>query len=168
MDRTWVDDVWHKHVPAKVSLLAWRLFRNRLPTKDNLALRGILHSNETTCVEGCASTKSAAHLFLHCNFSGELWSNVLNWLGISLVSAGELRHHYSQLTKMTGMPLFSHLFFRIIWFATVWVIKKEMNNRIFHNAVSTPFTLIEKVKLDSFLWLKSKHVAFVYSYHDWW
>lgn len=168
MDRTRVDDVWHKHVPAKVSLLVWRLLRNRLPTKDDLVHRGILYSNVTTCVEGCTSTKLATNIFLHCKFSGKLWYYVLNWLGISSVSASELRHHYPQFTKMAGMPLFSHLFFRIIWFATVWVIWKERNNRIFHNTVSTPFTLIEKVKLNSFLWLKSKQVTFVYSYHDWW
>ena len=28
--------LWHKNVPLKVLLFAWRLFRDRLPTKDNL------------------------------------------------------------------------------------------------------------------------------------
>jgi len=168
VDRNQVDDVWHKHVPSKVSLLAWRLLRNRLPTKDNLAHRGILHSNDTTCVDGCASTESTTHLFLHCNFLGDLWSNVFNWLGISSVPVGELQRHFTRFTKMAGMPFFSHLFFKIIWFTTVWVIWKERNNRIFQNMISTLFTLIEKVKLNSFLWLKSKQVAFAYGYHDWW
>jgi len=31
-----VSSLWHKDVPLKVTLFAWRLFRNRLPTKDNL------------------------------------------------------------------------------------------------------------------------------------
>ncbi|GAU18664.1 hypothetical protein TSUD_124970 [Trifolium subterraneum] len=31
------DLIWHKHVPLKVSIVAWRLLRDRLPTKDNLA-----------------------------------------------------------------------------------------------------------------------------------
>ena len=30
------DLVWHKQVPLKVSILAWRLLQNRLPTKLNL------------------------------------------------------------------------------------------------------------------------------------
>ncbi|RHN41893.1 putative reverse transcriptase zinc-binding domain-containing protein [Medicago truncatula] len=34
--------IWLKHVPLKVTLFAWRLFRNRLPTKDNLLMRGII------------------------------------------------------------------------------------------------------------------------------
>ncbi|PNY16833.1 hypothetical protein L195_g013560 [Trifolium pratense] len=30
--------IWHKQVPLKVPVLAWRLLRDRLPTKSNLAL----------------------------------------------------------------------------------------------------------------------------------
>jgi len=28
--------VWHKQVPLKVSIVAWRLLKDRLPTKENL------------------------------------------------------------------------------------------------------------------------------------
>jgi len=54
-----VDDVWHKHIPSKVSLLVWRLLRNHIPTKDNLEHRGILSSVDTSCVYGCGSSESA-------------------------------------------------------------------------------------------------------------
>lgn len=36
--------VWHKQVPLKVSILAWRLLPDRLPTKINLLRRGVLPS----------------------------------------------------------------------------------------------------------------------------
>jgi len=51
------------------------------------------------------------------------------------------------------MPGTSNLYLKIIWCAAVWVILKEMNNRVFQHTVATPYTLIEKVKLYSFLWL---------------
>jgi hypothetical protein len=164
-DRSLVDDVWHKHIPSKVFVLVWRLLRNRLPTRDNLVHRGVL-SIDAACVGGYVDFESATHLFLHCNVFGSLWSLVRNWLGISSVPSGELRSHFIQFTKMAGMPRVSHLYFRIIWFTTIWVIWKERNNRIFQNTV--PFVLIDKIKLHSFLWLKSKQVDFVYSYLDWW
>jgi hypothetical protein len=41
-DRGMFDDVWHMQAPLKVSLFAWRLLRNRLPTKDNLVRRRVL------------------------------------------------------------------------------------------------------------------------------
>ncbi|PNX65088.1 cysteine-rich receptor-like protein kinase, partial [Trifolium pratense] len=34
--------IWHPQVPLKVSIFAWRLLRDRLPTKPNLVTRGIL------------------------------------------------------------------------------------------------------------------------------
>ena len=36
------DLVWHKQVPLKVLILAWRLFQDRLPTKNNLVRRDII------------------------------------------------------------------------------------------------------------------------------
>ena len=121
----------------------WRLLRSRIPTKDNLEHRGVLSSAATSCVFGCGSTESAVHLFIHCTFAGHLWALVWNWLGISYVHAGE-RHHFIQFTKMAGMPLFSQLYFKIIWFATVWVIWKERNNQVFQNTVSNPLTSLKK------------------------
>jgi hypothetical protein len=150
VDRSNVDDVWHKHIPSKVSLLVWRLLRNHIPTKDNLEHRGVLSSANTSCVFGCGSSESVEHLFLHCTLAGNLWDLVCNWLGISFVHAGELRQHCIQFTKMVGLLLFTQLYFRIIWFATVWVIWKERNNRVFQNTVSDPINLIEIVKRNSY------------------
>jgi len=141
-DMSLVDDVWHKHIPSKVSVLVWRLLRNRLPTKDNLVHRGVLLSTNAACVGGCDDFESDTHLFLHCNVFGSLWSLVRNWLGISSVPSGELRPHFIQFTKMAGMPRVSYLYFRTIWFATIWVIWKERNNRIFQNTVTIP-SLVE-------------------------
>jgi len=169
VDRTHVDDVWHRHIPLKVSIFAWRLFQNRIPTKDNLQRRGILHSTDITCAAvGCDSTETTTHLFLQCDKSRELWSKDWNWLGISLVTPLHLRHHFTQVSTPAGLPRSSHFFFRTIWFATVWVIWKERNYCIFKNTAATSSALIEKIKLNSFLWLKSKHASFCYSYTDWW
>ncbi|MCI32291.1 cysteine-rich receptor-like protein kinase, partial [Trifolium medium] len=44
------DLLWHKQVPLKVSILAWRLLRDRLPTKVNLVTRGIISSEDHFCV----------------------------------------------------------------------------------------------------------------------
>ncbi|CAJ2661595.1 unnamed protein product [Trifolium pratense] len=70
------DLVWHKQVPLKVSILAWRLLQDRLPTKINLASRGILSSTATSCVSGCGGVESVHHLFLSCEIFGSLWALV--------------------------------------------------------------------------------------------
>lgn len=79
IDRGLVDNVWHKQVMLKVFVFAWRLLRNRLPTKDNLVRRGVLHEGDNTYVFG----ETTDHLFLGCGVFGALWPLVWMWLGIS-------------------------------------------------------------------------------------
>jgi hypothetical protein len=70
------DLIWHTQVPLKVSILAWRLLRDRLPTKANLISRGILPVEDHHCVSGCGAVESAQHVFLSCSTFGSLWSLV--------------------------------------------------------------------------------------------
>lgn len=107
-DGTQVDDVWHKTIPTKVSVLVWRLLRNRVPTKDNLIHRRILNSNDMACLGGCEVAETVPHLFLHCNISKDLWYKVWNWLGIFSAPAGDLRHHFIQFAKMSGSAVIKH------------------------------------------------------------
>jgi len=168
LDRTLVDDIWQKHIPSKVSLFVWRLLRNRLPTKDNLVRRHVLNHTDTTCISGCGELETATHLFLYCDIFGSLWSHIWHLLHISSVMPGHIRQHFIQFTYMADLPRFTHSFSKIIWCASVWVLWKERNNRVFQNTDSNPSTLVEKVKLQSFLWVKSKQATFIYSYYDWW
>ncbi|MCI28010.1 70 kDa peptidyl-prolyl isomerase, partial [Trifolium medium] len=66
------DLLWHKQVPLKVSLFAWRLLLDRLPTKAILVTRGIITSDAHYCVPGCGGVESAQHLFLSCSFFDSL------------------------------------------------------------------------------------------------
>ena len=59
--------IWNKDVPLKVVLFAWRLFRDRLPTKNNLIRRGVITNEVCLCTAGCGSEETSDHLFLHCN-----------------------------------------------------------------------------------------------------
>jgi len=168
VDRSPVDDVWHIQIPLKVSLFVWRLLRNRLPTKDNLLRRHVIYANDLAYVTGCGATETATHLFIVCDLAHTLWVLVWNWIGLSMVPPCQLRDHFMQVSFMAGMSRGTHSFFKVIWFACVWVIWKERNNRIFKDLVSPPVVLLEKVKLLSFVWLKANHASFNYSFHDWW
>jgi hypothetical protein len=77
--------IWHSQVPLKVSILAWRLLRDRLPTKDNLVTRGILPTADHLCVSGCGEVESAHHLFISCGTFGSLWALVRSWIGIPVM-----------------------------------------------------------------------------------
>nr|ABN08676.1 H+-transporting two-sector ATPase, alpha/beta subunit, central region, related [Medicago truncatula] len=48
-------DVWHKLVPFNVSLFAWCIFQDRIPTRSNLVCRHVLQPSDNVCVGGCGS-----------------------------------------------------------------------------------------------------------------
>jgi hypothetical protein len=111
VDKSLVDDVWHRHIPVKVSMFVWRLLRIRLPTKDNLLRRNILHANNLASANGCGASETVTHLFLDCELSYILWLHVWNWVGLSVVPPCQLRDHFIQFSFMAGMPRGTHSFF---------------------------------------------------------
>ena len=123
-ERGLFDDVWHKQVSSKVSIFAWRLLRNRLPTKDNLVRRQILHHDDTVCVTVCGSIETADHLFFTCDIFSRVWFLVLHWLHLYFVPPIEIRCHLLQFCHLAGLSRCAHSFLRIIWFSYVWVIWK--------------------------------------------
>jgi len=86
--------VWHKHVPLKVSIFAWRLVKNRLPTHANLVHRGILPDPVAGCLCGCGDTETSQHLFISCDFYGTLWFQVQSWLGVSGPDSFTVSDHF--------------------------------------------------------------------------
>ncbi|AES94437.1 hypothetical protein MTR_5g014380 [Medicago truncatula] len=150
--RDQVDDVWQRNISAKISLFAW----------------SIIPSTECACAAGCGNLETAHHIFLDCAIAASVWTLVRSWLGIFSVAPNVIQQHFIQFSPMAGMTRSSHLFFKTVWLACVWVFWKEINHRIFKNIASDPSVLINKVKFHSFLWLKSHQVSFTYSYYDWW
>jgi hypothetical protein len=51
-----------------------------LPTKSNLAIRGIIPPEVQFCVVGCGVVESAHHLFISCSIFGSLWTSVRSWI----------------------------------------------------------------------------------------
>jgi hypothetical protein len=159
---------WQKHVPLKVSVFAWHLLRNRLPKKDNLLRRRVLHQDDVNCVGECGCPETAQHLFFRCGTFGVLWHHVYRWLGIVFISPDLVRDNLHQFGNLAGLPRYTHSFLQVIWHACVWLIWEERNNRIFNHKTKDVVLLVDSVKLTSFLWLKANKLTSAFSYTDWW
>ncbi|RHN58033.1 putative reverse transcriptase zinc-binding domain-containing protein [Medicago truncatula] len=73
--------IWHKQVPLKVFIVAWRLLKDRLPTRINLFRQSIVQVAGVMCVAGCGHEESATHLFIHCDVYSSLWQHIRAWSG---------------------------------------------------------------------------------------
>nr|ABD28588.1 hypothetical protein MtrDRAFT_AC149032g6v2 [Medicago truncatula] len=51
----------------------WRLFRNRLPTRDKLFQRRVLAESDQSCSANCGLNEDEDHLFLNCVFFEGIW-----------------------------------------------------------------------------------------------
>jgi hypothetical protein len=160
--------VWHKQVPLKVSIVAWRLLKDRLPTKINLRRRGIAQVLDNQCVSGCGQAESTSHLFLHCPVFGSLWQHIRSWIGVSGVDAENIRDHFHQFIHYSGHSRARRSFLQLLWLLCIWLVWNERNNRLFNNTESSIEKLVDKVKFHSLWWLKANKTTFVYGTHSWW
>ncbi|MCI08753.1 70 kDa peptidyl-prolyl isomerase [Trifolium medium] len=113
------DLIWHKQVPLKVSILAWRLLRNRLPTKENLATRHIISHDTQFCVAGCGGLETAHHLFLSCPIFAPLWCLVRSWISISLADPELFQEHFVQFIHSSRGLRARRSFLQLIWLCCI-------------------------------------------------
>jgi len=143
--------IWHKHVSLKVSIFAWRLLRDRLPTRQNLANRGIISMELRLCIAGCGQVEDLNHLFLSCPFSEALWPLVRDWFSVVGAETQVISDHFSQFIHYAGDRKSRRSFFHLIWLLCVWVLSKERNDKLFRNIHSFLPHMLDNVKSYS-LW----------------
>jgi hypothetical protein len=78
----------------------------------------------------------------------------LSWLSLGFSSLGGLRARLS--------------FLQLIWPLCVWVIWNERNHRLFRDSTMSLPQMLDKVKLHSYLWLKTTNAILLSNYHSWW
>ena len=162
-----VSAFWNKQVPLKVVLFAWRLFRDRLPTKDNLLRRGVIPFDSRLCVVGCDSVETSTHLLLHCSTFGSVWQLLLRWLGFSTALPFGVIGHFWQFSFDGGNVKDRGAILQVIWFATTWEIWKERNSRLFNGNDCPIPQVVDKIKSLAFMCLKEKYPSLPFNYHIW-
>ena len=74
-------ELWKLKVPSKVAVFAWRLLKDRLPTRDNLRRKQI-ELQDYLCPFCRIMEESASHLFFHCSKILPLWWESLSWVNL--------------------------------------------------------------------------------------
>ncbi|GAU20182.1 hypothetical protein TSUD_352460 [Trifolium subterraneum] len=162
------DLIWHQHVPLKVSVLAWRLLHNKLPTKDNLVARDIIPQEARFCVNGCGEPETANHLFLAYPVFEPLWSMVRAWLGIAPADTEVVQDHFAHFVASLGGSRPRPSYLQLVWLCCISVLWHERNNRVFKATGTTVQQMLDKIKLCTYWWLKAHNVHLGINTHRWW
>ncbi|KEH26083.1 hypothetical protein MTR_6g044010 [Medicago truncatula] len=159
----------YQYLSLPDTTLGCDLYDEALPTIDNHLRRRVLHHDNTICIGGCDCQETTLHLLFRCDIYGNLWHRIFQWLGISFISPDLVHDHLHQFGHMVaGLPRFKHSFLKVISHASVWIVWKEINNRIFKNKAQDLVHLLDNVKFISFSWLKANMLTSAFSYNDWW
>ncbi|GAU46742.1 hypothetical protein TSUD_286020 [Trifolium subterraneum] len=148
-------NMWKSAVPYKVCALAWQLFLDRIPTKVNLARRGIRRVEDTRCSLCGELAETSCHLFLHCRFVAAVWYAVIKWLGVVVVLPADPIMSYGILVGCGGNKKIRKSL-SIVWMDFVWVLWRVRNDRVFNNVDGSVEDVIERIQRISWQWYLHK------------
>jgi hypothetical protein len=81
-DLHWAKSIWSPDIPPSKSLMVWRLMHEKVPTDENLLIRGCQFPS--MCNFCCKNVESSFHIFFECEFAIKLWSWLANCLNLTL------------------------------------------------------------------------------------
>ncbi|XP_058761871.1 uncharacterized protein LOC131635274 [Vicia villosa] len=153
-------DVWNKLVPHKVSVLIWRIWQNKIPSRENLVKRGILPQSQVLCPYGCSCEENIAHIFFECPAAIVVWNEVYRWLGFWYVSHNSAVQNFMQFAGMSCGGRVNKERLMVIWFACIWTIWKQRNDKVFKTSEQSNRNGVEAIQILSWSWIKLKVVMF--------
>jgi len=146
---------------------SWSLLLDRIPTRDNLALRHILDPNASLlCVLCGRRPETSTHLFLHCNVSSLIWREILNWLESNFITSYNLFVQYECWNGKANSKRLKKGFW-LIWHATLWLIWEERNARIFTNQRKEVEEIVDEIKTVSWVWTLSRLKIASFLFYEW-
>jgi len=81
-DLNWAKLIWNADVPPSKSVFVWRLMHQKVPTDENLKLRGC--QSPSMCNLCFNNEESSFHTFFACPFAVKIWSWFANTLNLTL------------------------------------------------------------------------------------
>jgi len=152
MERRVFTCIWKSPAPSKVVAFSWKLLYDRIPTRRNLALRNVLPPDVPLLCALCEnSEESSTHLFLHCQVASMVWEWLMRWLNGSFITPPNLFNHWECWSDLAVNKRVRKGYY-LIWHASVWLLWKARNDKIFNNVVCDADSIVEEVKVLSWRW----------------
>ncbi|XP_057774917.1 uncharacterized protein LOC130993898 [Salvia miltiorrhiza] len=143
--------LWKAPAHHKMKTTAWRIFKGRLATCDNLTRRNILAANSTSdCILCKAQLEDLNHLFFSCQITMELWKEILSWIGIQTALQRTAKENFLAFSNL-GDKADNH-FLSSVWICVVWSIWKARNDCIFSQASWNKSKVVTEIKTRTLSW----------------
>ena len=148
------ETLWLKWVPNKANIQVWRTFRNRLPTLDNLSIRGVTLSS-LECRSCNTKSESVDHVFAECSsarlVSAHLWRWV-DWWPVNCRTVSEL---WDLIDRNDGNSINRDVK-RLITAGFLWILWRQRNEKVFERVSKNEKSIIEEIRFVTFDWIKHR------------
>ena len=157
-------DLWKLRIPAKTSIFAWRLIRDRLPTKSNLRRRHV-EVSDLMCPFCRNKEEDAVHLFFNCTKTLPLWWESLSWVNTSGAFPLNPRQHFLQYGNgMNGGIICNR--WKCWWVTLTWSIWQQRNRITFSNETFNGSKMDDALFL-VWTWLRAMEKDFAMLFNQW-
>ncbi|XP_058734049.1 uncharacterized protein LOC131605745 [Vicia villosa] len=147
------DLLWVMDAPFKIKAFGWRLFHNRLPTKDLLENRGMsLPSEDLKCIFCGISKENRDHLFFGCLVVKNIWNDIAFWVGKGVCYEEECLSSFMDWHMFFHSKLVLDRKSNIIWFATTWCLWLVRNGVCFRKEAWSVNNVVWNIKLLAWRW----------------
>ncbi|PNX76224.1 ribonuclease H [Trifolium pratense] len=160
-------NIWGSPAQTKVIVFSRKLLHNRVPTKYNLLLRGILNNDSEGCCVWCGNRETANHLFLHCPTMFVVWYEIFKWLGVVVVVMPPNLFFLFDCFMVLAKTKKERKGLLLVWHSVIWSIWRARNNHIFKNKVVEPREIVDEVKVLSWKWTADRSKISPCLFYEW-
>ena len=157
--------LWSIKVPSKIEIFAWRLIRDRLPTRQNLQQRQVQVA-KTSCPFCRDSEENACHLFFHCSKIQPIWWEAMSWLNLKGAVPLTPKQNFTQHIGLQADGVRSNRW-QCWWLVLTWSIWKLRNSIVLSNATFNANKLFEDAIFILWTWLRNFEKGFTDHFNRW-
>ncbi|XP_028201775.1 uncharacterized protein LOC114385948 [Glycine soja] len=150
--------MWRLKIPPGVSAFSWRLFKNMLPTRDNLRRRQVtLPSYSCPLCEH--EEESVNHLMFNCSKTRSLWWEPMRWVNRVGPLPTDPKNHFLQFSQWNRQSSTTKRW-ELLWIALSLSIWHHRNGMVFNNQPFNPEKVMDDALFHTWSWLKCVEKGF--------
>lgn len=145
---------WCRIVLAKLNIMCWRAIQNRLPTRSQLAAKGI-DIPLVLCPSYLSAIEDVQHVIFKCDVVVEVWKKVAIWLDLQIPAIDDISMlldwaeafiPYAKKRKVVGVTIYTTI--RVLW--------RFRNNIVFQDLKIKKSHIYDNIVIHSFDWCMNR------------
>ncbi|KAL5170075.1 putative ribonuclease H protein [Glycine soja] len=157
--------IWTLKIPPRAIAFAWRIFKNRLPTKDNLRRRHVVLLS-FNCPLCDMEEESVGHVMYSCIKTRHIWWEALGWVNRVGPFPLEPRYHFQQFCYWSRKTSVEKRW-QVLWIALSMTIWKHRNSLIFKNQTFSSEKVMDEALFHTWSWLCCMEQDFHTHFNQW-